>query len=303
MKPLLLLIDLQNDFLGASGLEPAAGQVAERATRLLLGCRERSVPVVHVYTTVRHVPDERMPHWVAANKWMCVQDTPGHEPPPALCVQPLERVVHKSFFSAFSSPDLLPLLQSMQVDTLLVAGVHLHGCVRATVMDAYAAGYEIQVADDAVASDDPQHAAMTRRYLEIRAARFLSVERLLANVDGPSVQPEAGLALPAAVVAWLPIASSGRDRIVHRSPHRTADVLHSLSLASREDITHATRAARNAVRDWSQADSTERAAMLLRLADRLAVPQEADRLAVCMARDIGKPVAEGRSCAWWPARP
>ncbi len=35
MRPLLLLIDLQKDFLGAPGLEPAAGEVIESGP---LGC-------------------------------------------------------------------------------------------------------------------------------------------------------------------------------------------------------------------------------------------------------------------------
>jgi nicotinamidase-related amidase len=35
MKPLLVLIDLQHDFLRGPGLEPAPGMVVERASRLL----------------------------------------------------------------------------------------------------------------------------------------------------------------------------------------------------------------------------------------------------------------------------
>jgi isochorismate hydrolase len=87
--------------------------------------------------------------------------------------------------------------RSLQADTLLVAGVHLHGCVRATVLDAYQRGFVIWVAADAVASDDPLHAAITRSYLARRCARFVPVTALLewlspasVNGAGPPASPK-----------------------------------------------------------------------------------------------------------------
>lgn len=51
MTPLLLLIDLQHDFLQASELEPAAGFIVERAAHLLEGCRAAGVPVAMIRIT------------------------------------------------------------------------------------------------------------------------------------------------------------------------------------------------------------------------------------------------------------
>ncbi|CAN5909948.1 hypothetical protein BH11VER1_BH11VER1_09860 [soil metagenome] len=190
MKTALLLIDLQNDYLAASGLEPARNLIVNHAEALLRRGRELAIPVLHVWTTVSRENDQRMPHWKHTNRWNCEAGTPGHEPPAAL--QPLngEPVIHKTFFSAFSNPTLEPRLRELGIQTLILSGVHLHACVRQTALDAYERGFEVCIADDATGSDDPVHAAITRRYLSNRAARLLNTESLVAAMSGwtrPSV--------------------------------------------------------------------------------------------------------------------
>ena len=218
MRPLLLLVDLQNDFLGAPGLEPSAAEVVRGAARLLAGARERGVPVVHAVTSVDPAGGDRMPHWKTLDRWRCVRGTPGASPPPELVPRAGEAVVAKTFFSAFSSPGLSAALSG--ADTLLVAGVHLHGCVRATVLDAYARGLAVWVAEDAVASDDPLHAAVTRRYLDGRAARFAAIDELLARLDGRGgadlapgrLSARAVAAARAASAAWRAGSRDDRSR-------------------------------------------------------------------------------------------
>ncbi len=195
MRPLLLLVDLQRDYLSSPRLEPSAGAVVERASALLGAFREASVPVVHAWTTVSRSDDRRMPHWRREDRWACEEGTPGHEPPEALRPWPGERVIHKRAFSAFEGEALDEVLEAERPDVLVVAGVHLHGCIRQAVLDAYQRHeIEIWVATDATASDDPLHAAITRRYLERRAARFLNVvdvEEALRGATSSSPNGEA----------------------------------------------------------------------------------------------------------------
>ena len=260
MKPLLLLVDLQNDFLGAAGLEPAAAEIVAKAARLLAGARAGGVPVIHAVTSVDAAADDRMPHWKALGRWKCVPGTPGHAPPSDLAPAGGERVVTKRFFSAFDAPELAPALAASGADTLIVAGVHLHGCVRATVLDAYARGFEVVVAEDAVASDDPLHAAVTRRYLDGRAARFAPVEELLAAIGG----------------------GSGLKSSAFRTPN---------SEEIRPDPIVA--AARFAGRHWREMTFEKRRRPLSRLADLLGAG--AERIARQLAADIGKPVTQGEA--------
>lgn len=256
MKPVLLLVDLQNDYLGAAALEPSANQIVENAAALLSVCRERSIPAVHVWTTVSRDDDRRMPHWRRAERWICERGTTGHATPGALRPRPGETVIPKTFFSAFSNPELELFLRSEKIDTVIIAGIHLHACVRQTVIDAYQLGFEVWVADDATGSDDPVHAAITRRYLQSRAARFANARALQAMIE---------------------------DDL--RFPHEASPEAEKVSAA-------ALRAHQTAL-EWARIGLAARAAVLDRLAASLE--DRAEKLAVQMARDLGKPVHFGET--------
>ena len=256
MTPLLLLVDLQRDYLDSPGLEPADGIVVERAADLLASCRAAGVPVAHAWTTVSRAEDRRMAHWKREGRWLCEEGTAGHSPPAGLEAAEGEPVVHKAAYSAFEDGALEHLLADTEVDLLIVAGVHLHACVRQTVLDAYRlADTEIWVAEEATASDDPVHAAITRRYLERRSTRFLSnaeIRAALAN-GGPGGAGGAGGATDAAAAA--------------------------------------VRECRAALPAWRRADPAARAEVLESLAGALRA--EAPGLSEQMAVEIGKPVAYG----------
>jgi len=295
MKPLLLLVDLQRDFLGAPGLEPPAGEVVERAARLLSGARSLGVPVAHALTTVDPARDERMPHWKALGRWVCVRGTAGHEPPAPLQPEAGEPVVHKTDFSAFSTGELDRVLAAAAPDTLVVAGVHLHGCVRATALDAYARRLDVLVAEDAVGSDDPLHAAITLRYLEDRAIRFAPLDailRLLAGGAGRS-EPDPEERLPAAVIGGRELRPAGLADIVLESPGRRGRRLFAVPIAGAGEAAAAVGAAREALRVRASLGAEAARRSLARLAERLEAA--ADPLARQMAEDVGKPVSLGRA--------
>lgn len=179
MKPLLALVDCQCDFLEAPGIEPCATAIVERAAALCQACRTHRVPVAHVWTTVSREDDHRMPHWKRLDRWRCVAGTPGHLPPPPLSPSHDERTFHKTGFSAFGAPGFAELLRNERIDLLIIAGVYTHACVRQTAIDAHQLGLRVLIVEDAVASDDPMHAATTQRYLELRDVRFRPVAAII----------------------------------------------------------------------------------------------------------------------------
>ncbi|MEA2686107.1 MAG: alpha-ketoglutaric semialdehyde dehydrogenase, partial [Actinomycetota bacterium] len=200
MTTALVLVDVQRDFLDRPGLVPDRATVCGRLGRLLSGCRALGVPVAHVQTVTRPDGSDRMPHWGAAGVVACVAGTPGAAPPPALAPLAGEAVVAKRFFSGFGggSSDLDEWLRARGVERIVVAGLYLHGCVRATVVDGYERGYEVWVADDAVATTDAVHGAVSRAWLDRRAARFLPVDEVLSRLGGGS-PADVGLRTAAAV--------------------------------------------------------------------------------------------------------
>lgn len=291
MRPVLLLVDLQNDFLDSEGLEPERTEVVRRAKRLLDGARALGVPVIHAITSVDSAGEDRMPHWKALGRRKCVRGTEGHAPPNGLEASNAEPVVSKTFFSAFSSPALEPALAKLRADTLVVAGVYSHGCVRATVLDGYQRGYAVRVAEDAIASDDPLHAAVTRRYLHGRAATFAPVEDVLAWITGETAPAmEVVPALPAAVVAGAEIRAGDSPRLLHRSPRRLTDRLFTVPVAGAAEAADASAAARAAGPAWRAMPVVERARRISALADFLDAA--AADLAREIAIDVGKPLRD-----------
>jgi alpha-ketoglutaric semialdehyde dehydrogenase len=263
MRPLLVLIDLQNDYLALPHLEPAAGAVVHEAGNLLRYCRAARLPVAHVWTTVARNPDNRMAHWKAANLWQCEEGTPGHAPAALLAPIDGEPIIHKTGFSAFALPPFTATLREREIDTLILAGVKTHACVRQLALEAMQAGLSVWVASDAIASDDPVHAAITSRYLEARGVTFQHVAQLVAK-----------------------LASAGQPT------ERVDDATKRRAQPSSDSGAFATGAARAFAGSWRETSTISRSELLRRLARLLAA--KTDSLAALMAREIGKPIRFGR---------
>jgi alpha-ketoglutaric semialdehyde dehydrogenase len=199
MKPLLILVDLQQDFLTSPDLDPPEGIVVHGAATLLAYCREQGTPAAHVWTTVSREPDNRMSHWRRANVWRCEKGTPGHRPPAVLAPLDCEPIFHKTGLSAVTPTQLADLARELAIDTVIVAGVKTHACVRRLALDAWHAGLTIWIAADAIASDDPLHAVATRRFLEARGIEFVSTKDLMARLNGRTARMAGRDQVPSAV--------------------------------------------------------------------------------------------------------
>ncbi len=296
MKPVLFLIDLQNDFLRTPYLEPAAGEVIDRAAFLLKKCRSLKIPVVHVLTTIHKNNDIRMPHWKHINKWVCVEGTEGHDTPESLRPLESEKIIHKIFYSAFENGKLDEILSSMEADTIWVAGLHLHGCLRATILDAYQRGLDIWVAEDAVASDDPLHAVITRRYLVKRAVNFITVDNLLSLIvpkNHVSLQDmDSHQSLPAMIIANREIYNDNLKSLIHISPRQNNDRLWNVPVCGYEQVSQATIKAHGVWLHWRDSDITTRVEILERLAELFK--KESQTLVKQMAIEVGIPVMYGQ---------
>jgi alpha-ketoglutaric semialdehyde dehydrogenase len=290
MRPALLLVDLQADFLSAPGLEPPAGDVVRAAARLPEAARSDGVPVVHAVTSVAPDGNDRMPHWKAQEIWRCVRGTPGHAAPPELAPRGGETVVAKAYFSAFASEDLDHALAAVRADALILAGVHLHGCVRATALDAYERGLEVWIAEDAVGSDDPLHAAVTRRYLEGRAVRFAPGSSIRERWRERAAPVPTGVpGFSAAVIDRKAVGRDGAATVAHASPRRVSETLFTVGVAGPHEAALASAAAKRGGAHWRRIPADERRRILEAFAARLET--EAGELAREVAADLGKPVS------------
>jgi len=269
MKPALLLVDFQADFLVSTGLQPAPENLVSLSAALLRGCRDLRIPVIHVWTTISRTDDRRLPHWKKTGRWLCVDGTDGHKTCPSL--QPLagETVIHKTGFNGFAGGELDGVLKKMGCDTVAVAGIHLHTCVRAIAMESLERGLQVFIASDAVASNDPVYAAATQRWLSERCVEFLPGAEILSRWTGG--RPAGPL---------------------HRSPVETAKILFEIPVAGAEEISRTTYSVQAAGRDWRRKSIGSRCEILEQIAAhlKLAAPELARQMAV----EIGKPFAHGQ---------
>ena len=280
MRAALILIDLQRDYLDRPGLVPAEGELLPRIAGLLEGFRRARAPVCHALTLIRSDGGNRMPHWKEAGRWACVESTEGARSPAAVAPQEGEPVFAKDFYSAFDAPGLETALAAGAVDTVVLAGIYTHACVRATALDAYRRGFRVVIATDAVGSTDAVHARLTLDYLEGRAARGLPAAAIL-DLLAKSAPGDGVAGGGIARATWL-----------HRNPANWSEVLREVPVGCARDVARAAERARRAGA-WGATPLAQRLQRLQRWLDELTAAR--DSLLALLVRDVAKPVVEARA--------
>ena len=152
--PALLVIDFVEAYMSSTSPLYADVELAkEAAVRLLAGSRSASLPIVHTF--VEYEPGGR-------NGGVFFRKLPtlscferGIRPELMVFAKGLEpiageTVIGKQYASAFFGTSLASLLTSLQIDTVIIAGVTTSGCVRASAVDCCQYGFIPLVVRDAV---------------------------------------------------------------------------------------------------------------------------------------------------------
>jgi len=168
----LIVVDVQNDFcpggaLGVDGGDQLGAVIAEAAAGAgtLVATRDMHPPN---HISFREQGGPWPPH--------CVAGTPGAELHSSVAGLPFDLVHDKGRdpgreqYSDFDDSDLADRLRERGVTHVVVAGLATDYCVRATALDAIAAGFETTVLRDAIAAVDVEPGDGERALREIRAA-------------------------------------------------------------------------------------------------------------------------------------
>jgi len=167
MTAALLIVDVQNDFVTGTLAVPSGAQVAEGITALLAAHRDRYAVVVASKDWHDPVGDNGghfatgEPDYVGSWPRHCVAGETGAAYHPALNADRVDVHVRKGHgraaYSMFEAVDesgvtVGEVLRAAGVDSVDVTGLATDYCVRATALDARAAGLSVRVLTDLVAA-------------------------------------------------------------------------------------------------------------------------------------------------------
>ncbi|PPR11672.1 MAG: Maleamate amidohydrolase [Alphaproteobacteria bacterium MarineAlpha11_Bin1] len=156
-RPALLAIDLYNLVYRGGEREPHeivdefpstcgryAWEAIEPTKRLFSTARSVGIPVM--YTTAPATSDV-----VATNRQDGLGTTDNdYEIFDAFAPQEGDVMIVKQRASAFFGTPILPELNRLGVNSLIVCGESTSGCVRASAVDAYSAGFHVSIAEECV---------------------------------------------------------------------------------------------------------------------------------------------------------
>jgi nicotinamidase-related amidase len=186
-KPALIVIDMLIDFLDR--WQPASRlALVEAVNRLVELMRERECPVIWVRQEFEPDLSDAFLEMRKTNRRITIKGTPGCEIAPDLNVDGTDVVVVKKRYSAFYDTNLDEILARLAVDSLILAGINTHACVRMTAIDAYERDWEVILAADCVDSYDPEHHKVSVRYMKGTIASVLTnseIAAMLARVSRP----------------------------------------------------------------------------------------------------------------------
>jgi nicotinamidase-related amidase len=203
---LLLIIDMQRDFLESGGFGEVLGndvsqlrRTIEPNRKLLAAWRSLSLQVIHTReghrTDLADLPSAKR---IRGRGKRCIGDPgplgrilvrgeAGHDFIPELYPVPGEPVIDKPGKGAFWATDLHAILQNRGIKQLIVTGVTTEVCVNTTVREANDRGYDCLVLSDCVGSYFPEFHDMGLKMIKAQGGIFGWVSdsaKVLAALNG-----------------------------------------------------------------------------------------------------------------------
>jgi nicotinamidase-related amidase len=182
MEPVVIVVDLAEDFFQRGRLLQHREGLVERTNDLTSSARQRDIPVIWVRP--EFMPDLSDAFLVMRKRKISVAiaGTSGSQLLEGLSQDEADYEIIKKRYSAFFRTELDDLLGQLRADTLVVAGVNTHACVRTTVIDAYQRDYEVIIAVECVDSYDEEHHRISLRYLTEAMAVGSANQELFARL-------------------------------------------------------------------------------------------------------------------------
>ncbi len=174
----LLVVDVQNDFCPGGALPIERGDdVVPVLNEWIDAAREAGTPI---YASRDWHPEDHISFESRGGPWPrhCVQETDGAAFHPQLRLPDDAVIISKGqdvdrdAYSAFDTTDLADRLREAGVKRLWVGGLAQDVCVRATVLDAVKAGFEVHLISSATRPVDPENGRKAIDEMQQAGAKF-----------------------------------------------------------------------------------------------------------------------------------
>lgn len=134
----VLVIDMLKDFLTGSLKCDRCLKIVPNIKKLIEEARKRDIPVIYICDS--HLPSDKElelwgPHAMSGSEGSRVIDE--------LAPKEGDIVIRKRRYSGFYGTDLDLALRELNINTLILTGIHTHICIQHTAADAFFRAYKI----------------------------------------------------------------------------------------------------------------------------------------------------------------
>lgn len=177
-RPAVIVIDMLNDCFGHAELGRMRAALCSSINHLTALARAKGFPVIWVRQEFEADLSDAFLDMRRENIRMFIKGTPGPLILDELVRDDSDIEVVKKRYSMFYGTNLESLLQELETDSLILAGVNTHACVRTAAIDAYQRDFQVTAVRECVASKDLKHHEITLDYLGGGIATLLTLSEL-----------------------------------------------------------------------------------------------------------------------------
>jgi len=199
IRPVLLVVDMQNGFCGAGGTFDKFGfniasyrAIIPRLKNLIRSVRNIGVPVYYskaireasgldcIDRVHQIIPDSRREK--IAKMPLCIRGTWDSAIIDELEPLSEDYIVEKRRDSVFQDTEFELWLRAFRADTIIFCGIDTYICVESSVRDAFNKGYDVILIRDCVASRNPLHHQTTLDQVAEAFGWVLTAEELMEKI-------------------------------------------------------------------------------------------------------------------------
>ena len=178
-RPAFFVIDMLNDCFGHAELDRIRVALCSSINQLTAFARASGFPVIWVRQEFESDLSDAFLDMKRENIRMFIKNTPGARILDELVRDESDIEIVKKRYSMFYGTALEKLLQELDADPLILAGVNTHACIRTAAIDAYQRDFQVIIVRDCVASKDLTHHEITLDYLDGGVATVTTIGELV----------------------------------------------------------------------------------------------------------------------------